>query len=447
MRIYNIFFAAALLLLGTGCDFFSLDEPQPNAALGSEFAIIDLPSARTARNGLYNELQLGAAFDGYLASWQYFSDESDWSGTFPTREEFDIFTVLPSNNTLAGFFTDYYQAINAANTLLDRLPTVDDENLTDEVENSFAGEARFVRALMYLYLTQGWGDVPLVLTGTTVADESLNVRASPRSEVLDQIETDLEFARANIVDGTTLGITTQAATALLARVKLYREQYEEAYDLAVAALGGEEFDLTAFNYLEDVIFQLEYSSIDGGSFAFFYGPSALNGRYSIHPSDTLIGSYEDGDLRFEQSIAFLGADPYSLKYDDFQSTAGAQNDPILFIRHAEMVLIAAEAQAELGNFDLANQWFNQVRQRAGLDDIDLGDSDGNDREFIDIILQERWIEFAQEGPQRLWDLRRTGRALDRLGPLGYDDCDDVWPFPVRELDRNPNLEQNGACNG
>lgn len=429
-----------LALLVTSCDFYSLDEVQPIDSVATEDAIVDLTSARTARNGLYNQLQLTNAFDGYLASWQYFSDESDWSGTFPTREEFDIFSVNPSNGTMAGFFTDYYEIVNTANTFIEALPTVADPALTAEIANSLEGEARFARAFAYMYLTQGWTDVPLVLKATSSSGSELSVAANSRNEILDQIEADLEYAVGNIVNGESLGITTTAANALLARIQLYRGDWQGAYDSALAAV-GEGFDLNNFDYLADVIFQIEYSSIDGGSFAFFYAPSGLNGRYSIHPSDTLINSYEAGDSRFEASIDFLGPQPYSLKYDDFQSSAGAQNDPVLVLRHAEVVLILAEAAYELGREDEAEMWINQVRNRAGLGDLDLDDDN-----YVDAILQERWIEFAQEGPQRLWDLRRRGRAFDRLNYLGYDECDDKWPLPQREIDRNPNLEQNDACN-
>ena len=121
--------------------------------------------------------------------------------------------------------------------------------------------------------------------------------------------------------------------------------------------------------------------------------------------------------------------------------AGAATDPIFFIRHAEMVLIASEAAAELNDFTKANVYFNQVRTRAGLDPINL--TSGN---YIDFILAERFVEFALEGPFRLIDLRRRGFAELFLGPLGYDSCDAVWPLPQRDIDRNTNLEQNDCCN-
>ena len=106
-----------------------------------------------------------------------------------------------------------------------------------------------------------------------------------------------------------------------------------------------------------------------------------------------------------------------------------------------MVLIAAEAAAETGDFETANTYFNQVRARAGLEEKTLNASN-----YVDLILAERFVEFAFEGAFRLIDLRRRGIAEQVLGPIGYDACDSVWPLPQRDIDRNPQLEQNNCCN-
>ena len=134
--------------------------------------------------------------------------------------------------------------------------------------------------------------------------------------------------------------------------------------------------------------------------------------------------------------------PYGVKYPSFDAgSSGTATDPIYFIRHAEMALIVAEVAAEMGDFETANTHINQVRARAGLGPVTLDASN-----FVDLILQERFVEFGMEGPFRLLDLRRRNRVNELLAPLGYDACDNVWPLPQRDVDRNPNLTQNGCCN-
>ena len=445
----KIFQFAAVVSLGfaiSGCDFYDLDEADLNDAIPSEDAYVDLASARTARAGLYDALQLDGdeTFDGYLSSWQYFSDEADWSGTFPTREQFDIYTVDPANITLGAIFSEFYEVINVANNLINGVQGITgDQALTEERRNSLIAEGRFARAFAYFYLTMGWVDVPLVTEPTTEATDVLNVSASPQSEVYALIEEDLAFAVDNLIASESLGITREAALALLARVNFLQRDYMAAADFAAQALGDtSSFDLTDFEYLEDVIFAVEYSATDGNAFAFYYASTDRNGRYSIHPSDELIAAYEPGDLRFPLSIDTSETLPVGLKYDDFDSASGAQSDPMLAFRHAEMVLILGESLARAGNYDAAEKWLNQVRRRAGLPAI----TDLDASNFEDIFLQEFFVELAMEGGHRLWQVRRVNRAMEFFGP-NYESCDDRWPFPQRELDRNPALMQNSACLG
>ena len=430
----------ASVLVLSGCSYYDLEDIQPIDSVPAGLAITDLQSAEAARAGVYNSLQ-DNNFDRFLAGVQYFSDECDWTGTFPTRAEFDIYNVVTGNNTLAGMFTSHYNTINVANNVIEILPTVESPTIDEDSRNSILAEARFARALSYFELVQNWQEVPLVLTPTRGVGDELNVARNTVDQVYSQVIEDFTFAANNLVDGKSIGATVAAANAMLARIALYQERWDDARSLANAAV-GDDYDLTAIPYLQDQIFFIEFSATDGNSLAFFYGPSDLNGRYSIAPSDALVDAYEDGDLRFEQSIAFAdNGDPYGIKYDDFAVSSGAQTDPIRYVRGAEMVLIMAEANARMGDFDTASDMINMVRSRAGLDDVSLDDDN-----FVDAILQERFVELAMESGHRLWDLRRTGRALDVLGPGGYDPCDDVWPLPQRDIDRNPNLMQNDCCN-
>lgn len=437
-----IFLLAALAFAGQACeDFADLDSVEPRDSVSPELAITNLKSAEAAINGVYDELQgPDLEFDGWLSMWQYFSDETVFTGTFPTRLEFANFNVFPSNTTMATMFSDFYDLINVANNILDILPGVEDPSLTDAIKNNILAEARSARALAYLYLAQGWGDVPLILTPTRVIDESLNAGNTPYAQVIAQVIEDLQFAEANLNGSDTRRFTSAYASAMLARIYLYQGRWQEAYSKAVGVL-GEDFDLTDYTYLSDEIFALNFTATDGNSLNFFYGPAELGGRHSIEPSPKLIAAFEEGDIRFAATIDTASASvPFGLKYDDFKGI-GAGTDPILFIRHAELCLIAAEAAAEQGDFTNANKWYNMVRARAGLAAKTLDNSN-----FVELILQERFLELAMEGPQRLWDLRRRGLAEQILGPLGYDPCDNVWPFPQREIDRNPNLNQNTCCN-
>lgn len=416
-----------------------LDSIEPTDSVSPDRAIVDFSSAQAAVAGVYDDFQDPTSFDNFLSLWQYFSDEAVFTGTFPTRLEFANFNVFPDNTTSQGVFSNFYDAINVANNVIAILPTVDSPTLSEDRVNNLLADAYFIRGLAYFYLAQGYGDVPIVLEPTREVDDKLFVTKSPQADVMAQATSDMQFTAANAADGAPFQASPNAANGMLARLALYAGNWQQAYDLAAGVLGA-DFDLTTFPYMSDQIFTLNYSTADGNNLAFFYYSASLGGRHSIEPSAKLLSAYEAGDTRFALSIDTTSAEdgvPYGIKYNDVANGA----DPIMFIRHAELALIAAEAAAQLGNFDDANNWYNMVRARAGLDTKTL---DGSN--FQDLILQERFVELAMEGGHRLWDLRRTGKALEVLGPLGYDPCDAVWPLPQRDLDRNPNLVQSACCN-
>lgn len=438
--LYQSFLVIGLLLVSCA----DLDELSPRNSIPTDQAITDKASATAAMNGVYSDLQDATlAFDGWLALAQYFSDEMDFTGTFPTRLEFGNLNVFPANGTMAAVFSDLYEVINRANNVIALVPAVEDDNFTTEQRNDFIAQSRFIRAHCYLHLVTLWQEVPLILTPTIDVGEVLNVPKSSVGEIYTQIKDDFSFAEANLA--TNVGpvvASKQAAAAFLARVALYQGDWATAQAKAIQAVGS-AYDLTTVPYLGDQIYSLSFSPTDGNSIAFFYGPAEFGARHSIEPSATYRAAFETGDIRKAASIDEASASvPFGIKYPSFDAAnQGAATDPIFFIRHAEMVLIIAEAAAELGDFDTANRWFNQVRLRAGLDPLIL--DAGN---FVDALLQERFVELAMEGPHRLLDLRRKGKALEVLGPIGYDACDNVWPLPQRDIDRNINLQQNSCCN-
>lgn len=96
------------------------------------------------------------------------------------------------------------------------------------------------------------------------------------------------------------------------------------------------------------------------------------------------------------------------------------------LRYAEILLIAAEARVRLGDVSGAAQALNQVRQRVGLAPIN--------NPTLDDVLRERRLELAMEG-DRFFDLVRTGKAAEVLGPLGFTPGkNEVFPIPQQQIE-------------
>lgn len=85
-------------------------------------------------------------------------------------------------------------------------------------------------------------------------------------------------------------------------------------------------------------------------------------------------------------------------------------------RLAEMYLNRAEANAKLGNNDLALQDVNVIRSRAGIPDVGLYTAANlGEKSVMDVVLDERQLELAYEGHRKI-DVFRNGRVMDRQYP-------------------------------
>lgn len=85
-------------------------------------------------------------------------------------------------------------------------------------------------------------------------------------------------------------------------------------------------------------------------------------------------------------------------------------------RLAEIYLIRAEANAKMGNVDIALEDVNVIRSRAGIPTAGLWTSANlNGQSALDVVLAERKLELAWEG-HRKFDVFRNGYTLDRQYP-------------------------------
>ena len=171
----------------------------------------------------------------------------------------------------------------------------------------------------------------------------------------------------------------------------------------------------------------------------------LSGTWVADPS----GIYADGVSYYysmdSQCLAF------TTKYMDVTNDAIENADANWpFLRFADVMLIYAEAQNELGNASDAVTYLNKVRERSnaagatidGLSTIEARRS---------AILEERAKEFACEADRR-WDLIRWGIYLDAMNAIGGTDDSGVlksrvsrnllFPIPAQELNTNKAITSN-----
>ncbi len=410
----------------------------------------------------YDRLQ--GLVDGNIVALSVESDDAVSITNNDRYAEFDRNNVLADNPRVEQYWERNYNGIHRVNDVLQRVPGIEDGTFTAENRARILSEAYFLRAYFYFNMVRLYGGVPLVTVPYATFKADFTKPRATADEVYAQITADLLEAEKSLpqsyptVFATRGRATLGAAKALLARVYLYRKDYQKAADKAAEVLAIPLYSLvTTASYpaiftpagknSAEGIFEVQFlsSASEGTDVWRRFLPSAQSGTpantggdYWAAPTEELFNSFEPGDIRRAVNIAFSTRPPYNtagLPYvAKYRRTTGGDDPNIFVIRLADVILIRAEALNELGQAAQAIPLVNQIRNRAGLANTTAATQAGL-REAID---KERRLEFAFEG-QRWHDLVRTGRAEAKL-TVGKDKL--VWPVPARERNVNPELVQN-----
>jgi hypothetical protein len=434
--------ALLALFLVSSCDV--LDQ-SPKQSLASDDVLTSEKGANSTLAGAYSAYQ-AVIEDDYIFS-ELAGENAQHSGSYPSWASVDQHNLLASNAEARDLWIEYYDLINITNQLIVKVPNIDSQGFTDAEKAGVVAEAKILRALAYHSLVKFFGGVPLETEPTDeITQDSYKARATA-SQVYDLIEQDLKDAESTL--GATGAPASRNATgytakALLARVNLYREDYQEAYDYADEMITDGTFSLGSYagNFgdtptTNEIMFRLEFTTEDFNNLAFFALPNGYGGRREYAPTNAYVGTFESGDTRINTDLGVVGG---SLIWNKYNTVEG--KDDVSIVRLAEMYLIRAEASIYLSGQteDDVIADINTIRNRAGLSDISNTPAvpEYTDEELMDFIMQERSIELAVEG-HRWHDLVRTGRATSTFG---INANMTMWPIPQRDMDANPSLEQN-----
>lgn len=264
LNIKSIFVAAIASVTFTSCDGYL--ETLPSDSLVSTDAITSLQDVETALNGTYYSLK----------------DDSYYGCDFVSRAEVggeDVQTISSGglrtdtyyrfthrqNNSPENLWSFPYRIINRANVLLNAIET-GDLPAGDELNNA-KGEALALRALCHFNLLITYGKPYFVDNGATLGvvlvKEVLNADDLPSRStvaegyemVINDLEEALKYIGTEVKDGR---FNSWAVKGLLARVNLYKRDWDKA-----------------FSYAEDVINNSPYSLLKTEDYV-----AAWSGRYS-----------------------------------------------------------------------------------------------------------------------------------------------------------------------
>ncbi|MEJ2879761.1 RagB/SusD family nutrient uptake outer membrane protein [Pedobacter sp. GR22-6] len=242
-NIYLIILAAFVVILGASCKKGYLDK-SPLSGPSDETFFTNQDELVLAVNGLYkyagyaplDNMPLNLSIDnGTDIGW----DRNNSALQSIGKGNHD------SNNTYArDIWREAYKVIAKCNFVLDNLYKVQDK-ATPAIFNRSKAEARFIRAYTYNYLTDYFGDVPLVTNMLKLEDAQLPKTA--KATVVDFVLKELTECAPDLplnYTGADVGRASRgAALAIKARTALNNELWADAAEAAKAVMDLKVYSL------------------------------------------------------------------------------------------------------------------------------------------------------------------------------------------------------------
>ncbi len=244
LKINNI--AELLLVLSmallAGCtkDFFNR-VPGTSVTTGSYYQTADQLVAATAPL--------------YGTPWFGWNNKCGWalteisSGNLRTwSSDVSMFGSLPvsnSNTELRTLWNSPFTVVAQCNALINNIKTANTSAISEAAINNALGEAHLMRAVAYFYLVRTFGNVPLIENPSENLNDFQNIPTRSIPDVYKFIVRDLKFAEANCtpnVAATGHG-SSGSASAMLAKVYLYMQNYDSARIEAEKVINSGEFSL------------------------------------------------------------------------------------------------------------------------------------------------------------------------------------------------------------
>ncbi|WP_435357962.1 RagB/SusD family nutrient uptake outer membrane protein [Emticicia sp. SJ17W-69] len=403
-------------------------------------------------------------------------------------------------------YTGWFRVVHRSNVVIESAAKTT-ASFTAATKNRIVGEAKFLRALAYYELGTVWGGVPLY-TEYVKSVDGAKPRAT-QLEVYKQVLDDLKAAEGVLPDSypaSEAGRATKAAAQMLmARTYLQQGDYASAKTELEKIVSSGRYKIVD-NYLDltneegefnaESIFEMVFSPSNG---AFNWsgpdgdGNSAQEecirtqeyspiGWRNLIPSNKILDNYErtskgdtKNDPRFDMSFWKTG-DTFNngkdvLKDDAVQgnlskldgkdlkiswrkysilykSNAGFASSGINMrvMRYADVLLLLAECENELGNSARAITLMNQVRARKSVDMPPYPTKNypcDSKAKVFEALQHERYVELAAEQVRNFDLLRWRKNKKQTTESISYFTANkhELLPLPQAEIDNNPKIDQ------
>ncbi|MFH1937558.1 MAG: RagB/SusD family nutrient uptake outer membrane protein [Bacteroidota bacterium] len=428
----------AFLIMLTACE--KVINKVPSKSISDETALTTYDGLQAALFGTYNALQNGDLYGGNAwACGDMLCNNVKPSGQGNiVYEETQMLekNMSPDNRLSASYWERCYYTINLANSIIEAIPVVAPP---EDDAKRLRGECLFIRAMIYFDMVRYLGNpnnglgVPLILAPTGI---DARPARNTVDEVYAQIIADLTEA-ADLLPGTNSNRATNwSAKALLSRVYFYMEQYQDCIDVSSEVIhdgGFKLVDSVKDNFsnvvTSEIIFAVlsTQTSTSAGTLNGYYR-LASNAKFSPSSGVLKVFTFTGGpeDQRYTELFYTDGGKYFTSMFDDRY-----MNIPL--IRLAEVYLNRAESRFNLGNTQGALEDLNVVRKRAGVkDSVNINPT---------LLYAERFKELCFQG-DNFFNQKRLKEDKISDKKLPWNDRRLLYLIPQREIDVNPNLQQN-----
>jgi len=371
----------------------------------------------------------------------------------------DNFTNIPQSGLIEAVWRDHYMAIQNANIVLNRIKDISFNK--EELKSNRIGEMKFIRALLYFNLVRCFGDVPLVVDEVKDPQELFGQGRTEKAKVYDQIKTDLKEAIASLPTRTESNkgrATKSAAQTLMGKVELTLGNFQNAKtfldEVISPALGqGLLDDITqvfpvANELNREIIFAVQFASgVNSNSegtdaYRMFNPTGRVEGKMTGTKghgvlSSKFYGLFTDQDKRKGSYVKSLVSGlAYSNKIAVPVTVVEDAGSDFVVLRYADVLLMLAEIENELGSTTSALKYLDQIRMRAGI-----GPYKGalTKQDIFEEIDMQRRKELVFEG-HRWFDIIRRGRAALLLGLTDNNKL--LLPIPASQTATDQSISQN-----
>jgi hypothetical protein len=327
------------LLLANSCTDLLKESPQSKITPTS-FAT---PSGMlSAIAGVYNNIRSAWGTEGFTVQQVTGTDECLEGGGSSSYHILCTYNGITGSTFSGGF--GFYSDINVLNGILTLGPTT--QGLDATTLKTYLGQAQFLRAFLYFYLVQTYGNIPMHTTFITTPSQA-DGPADPTA-IYAVIVNDLKNAIANLPAKPTAPFLGKAAAGgaakwLLSKVYLTRAwwtntpaDYDSAYNAAKDLIdnkGTYGFDLwqdyaSAFNpandYDKETIFVSDHSNDPKYGYYTPGGQQAGGGAINTTPWMGLSNLISNVGVDAKIDPAKINTDPTSLSYNPAGFASGGQ---------------------------------------------------------------------------------------------------------------------------